>query len=262
MKFKGKVALITGGASGIGAQTAEDFAKEGAKVVILDIKKNEGKSIERKINDNNGEALFIKCDVSKKLDVESAVNTAFEKYGDIDFLINSAAILIDGMIHKLSENDWDAVIDTNLKGTFLCIQAVSKYWINSAEANKKENITSYLDKRIINVSSMAANGNIEQIAYSSSKAGIIGMTYTCAKELIKYNIRTHAITPTLIDTPMIKDLLEKENNKWRDFYEKRIPFGIGKPSNVSRVILFLCSEDSYFMNRAILEINGGRLRFL
>ncbi len=262
MKFKGKVALITGGASGIGAQTAKDFAKEGAKVVILDIKKNEGKSIEREINDNGGEALFIKCDVSKKDDVESAVKSAFEEYGDIDFLINSAGILIDGMIHKLSENDWDAVIDINLKGTFLCIQAVSKYWINSAEANKKESITSYPDKRIVNISSIAANGNVGQIAYSASKAGIIGITYTCAKELIKYNIRTHVVMPTLIDTPMIEDLLNKENNKWRNFYENRIPFGIGKPSNVSNVILFLCSNDSYFMNGAILEINGGRLRFL
>ncbi|CEG12444.1 3-oxoacyl-(acyl-carrier-protein) reductase FabG [groundwater metagenome] len=262
MKFKGKVALITGGASGIGAQTAKDFAKEGAKVVILDIKDNEGKFIEKEINDNDGEALFIKCDVSKKSDVESAVNIAFEKYKDIDFLVNSAAILIDGMIHKISENEWDAVINVNLKGTFLCIQAVSKYWINSAKANKKEKITSYPDKRIINISSMAANGNVGQIVYSSSKAGIIGMTNTCAKELLKYNIRTHVVMPTLIDTPMIKDLLDKENSKWRCFYENRIPFGIGKPFHVSGVILFLCSNDAYFMNGAILEINGGRLKFL
>ena len=111
MKFKEKVALITGGASGIGAQTAKDFAIGGAKVVILDIKENEGKSIEKEINNNGVDALFIKCDISKKTDVESAVNTAFEKFKDIDFLINNASVLIDGMIHKISEDNWDTVIN-------------------------------------------------------------------------------------------------------------------------------------------------------
>jgi 3-oxoacyl-[acyl-carrier protein] reductase len=262
MSFQNKVALITGGASGIGAQTARDLSKEGCKIAILDLDEGKGEQVSEEINKNGGKAIFIKTNVCKRSEIEAALKQVINEFSDIDFLINSAAILIDGLIHKLEEEAWDQVIETNLKGSFLMIQALSKYWISEAKKDPKNKITDYPDRRIINISSIAANGNIGQIAYASSKSGLIGMTDTCAKELIRYNIRSHVILPTLIDTPMIAELLNKEDQKWRDFYGDRIPFGIGKTSEVSSVIKFLCGKDSIFMNGAALEINGGKLKFL
>ena len=258
-RFDGKVAFITGGASGIGEAVSKDFAKEGAKVVLFDIDEKNGKRVESEIKSKKGEALFIEGDVRKMDSVEKGVAQAFEKYGTVDFLVNSAGILQDGMIHKLSEEKWNNVIDTNLKGCFLCLQACAKRWIEKYSKNPKEKITDYPDKRVISISSQAAEGNIGQINYSASKAGLIGMTKTAAMELIRYNIKVHCVMPTLIETPILGELLSKEDGKWRKYYSERIPLGIGKPKYVSDAILFLCSQESSFMNGVIVPINGGRL---
>ncbi len=258
-KFENKVVFITGGGSGLGEKIAKDFAEDGANVVIFDISAENGKRVESEIKEKGGEALFTEGDVKDSKTVKECVAKAFEKYGTIDFLINSAGILRDGLIHKLPEEKWDLVIDINLKGCFLCLQECSKRWIQHAKENRKEHIADYPDKRVINISSQAAEGNIGQISYASSKAGIIGLTKTAAIELIRYNIKTHAIMPTLIETPILGELLEKEDGKWRKYYEGRIPLGIGKPKYVSDAIRFLCSDDSWFMNGVILPINGGRL---
>lgn len=257
--IKNKVAFITGGASGLGEKTAKDFAIEGAKILIFDFDKANGERVENEIKDAGGEVLFIEGDVRKADSVEKAISTAYEKYGTIDFLIYSAGILKDGMIHRLSEEKWDDVINTHLKGFFLCMQACAKRWIEYCKANPKENIKDNPDKRIITISSQAAEGNIGQLNYSAAKAGMIGMVKTAGLELIRYNVRTHAIMPTLIETPILGELLSKDDGKWRKYYSGRIPLGIGEAKYVSNIILFLCSEGSWFMNGEIIGINGGRL---
>jgi 3-oxoacyl-[acyl-carrier protein] reductase len=258
-KFDGKVAYITGGASGLGEQAAKDFAKEGAKVAILDFDVENGKRVEKEIKDAGGEVTFIDCDVRKSDSVENATQEVFSKYGGVDFLVHSAGILKDGMIHKLAEERWDDVINTHLKGFFLVMQACVKRWIEICRANPKEKIADYPDKRIITISSQAAEGNIGQLNYSAAKAGMLGMVKTAGLELIRYNIRTHAIMPTLIETPILGELLSKDDGKWRKYYSGRIPLGIGEAKYVSEVLLFLCSEGSWFMNGEIIGINGGRL---
>ncbi|MBN1800447.1 MAG: SDR family oxidoreductase [Candidatus Lokiarchaeota archaeon] len=258
-RFKGKVALVTGGASGLGERTAKDFAQEGARVALLDFDKANGLRVETEIKNAGGEVIFIECDVRESSDVEKSTQIVFEKYRTVDFLIHSAGILQDGMIHKLSEERWDNVINTHLKGFFLILQACTKRWISYCQQNPKDTIAEYPDRRVITISSQAAEGNIGQLNYSAAKAGMLGMVKTSGLELIKYNIKTHAIMPTLIETPILGELLSKEDGKWRKYYSGRIPLGIGKSEYVSRVILFLCSEEAWFMNGEIVGINGGRL---
>lgn len=256
MRFRDKVALITGGASGIGARIACDFAREGAKIAIFDIHEA-GSIVEKMIKDDGGEAIFVPGSVTRKDDVEKFVRKSFDTYGAADYLINSAGILKDSMFIKMSEEDWDQVIDVNLKGTFLVTQAVVRRWIDAARTDRREKITDYPDRRIITISSMAANGNVGQTNYSASKAGTIGLTLTWAKELVRYNIRSHAIKPTIIDTGIVEHLLSKQDGRWKTYFEEHIPFGIGKPKYVSDSVLFLCSKESYFLNGQILEVNGG-----
>lgn len=259
-RFSNKVAFITGGATGIGANTAIAFAKEGAKVAVFDINDKDGpNTIEECLKVGSPKAIFLKGDIRKPDDVDGAMQKAFDELGPVDILLNSAGVLRDGMIHKLSEEHWDFVIDINLKGTFLAIQAAAKRWVAICKEMGKKEVMEYPDRRIINISSMAANGNIGQMNYSASKAGVIGMTLTAAKELVRYNVRTHAIQPTLIHTPIIGDLLEKQDGKFKKMYEARIPFGIGKTEYVSDVILFLAGKESIFMNGNIIPINGGKL---
>ncbi|MHA1146787.1 MAG: SDR family NAD(P)-dependent oxidoreductase [Promethearchaeota archaeon] len=258
-RFKDKVAFITGAASGLGEQTAKDFAKEGAKVLLVDFDEENGKRVEKEIKDAGEEALFINADVRKADMVENAVAKAFETYGPVDYLIHSAGILQDGMIHRLTEEKWDNVINTHLKGFFLSMQACVKRWIDICKENPKDKIADYPDRRIITISSQAAEGNIGQLNYSAAKSGMLGMVKTAGLELIRYNVKTHAIMPTLIETPILGELLSKQEGKWRKYYSGRIPLGIGEPKYVSQVILFLCGPESWFMNGEIIGINGGRL---
>ncbi len=268
MNFKDKVALVTGGASGIGKETAIQFAKHGAKVAIFDINQKTLEATHEELKKITGDAIAILGDASQKDNVDACVGKVIERFGTVDCLVNSAGILRDALIAKVVEADFDAVIATNLKGVFLFTQACVKAWtkaplekIKAAKAANKPTPSpnEFPDKRIVNISSMAAEGNIGQVAYAASKAGVLGITKTAAKELIQYNIKAHAVMPTLIDTPIIGDLLSKEEGKWKKFYEGRIPLGIGKPKNVADVILWLCSEESYFMTGNILQINGGKL---
>ena len=271
MRFRNKVVLITGGASGIGRETAIQFAQNGAKIGIFDLDQKKIESVQKQIIKYCNNFISFTGDVSNKKNVQECVDNIFNKYGDVDYLINSAGILKDNMIDKIEEKIFDEMVAVNLKGTFLFIQACAKNWIKkpklAIERAKKEGKsipkpTSFPDKRIINVSSMAAEGNIGQITYSATKAGVIGITKTAAKELIQYNIRTHAVMPALIYSPMTERLVTKDGGKWKKFYERRNPLGIGEPKHVADVILFLCGPESYFMNGATIPISGGRLHSL
>ena len=264
--FEGKSAFVTGGASGIGRQIALDMAAGGASVAILDMNDELGKKTEEELNAaGSGEAIFIKASVADKEAVDAAVAKAYEEFGGIDFLINCAGVLRDFLISRFDEKKWDFTMDVNLKGVAVCTQAVATKWVTDSKAKAKKKGEKYLPtlennpKVIVNIASMAADGNKGQMAYSASKAGVVGLTLTMAKELNQYNIRSHAVKPTLIETPIIGDLLKVKDGKFKKMYESKIPFGIGKTSYVSDPVCFLCSEGGYFMNGCIIPINGGKL---
>lgn len=264
--FENKVALITGGASGIGHQIALDMVKSGANVAIFDLDEDNGKKVEAELQALTDKKIrFFQGSVSDIDFVNSSVATVFDEMGSIDFLVNSAGILRDFLIHKFDEKLWNLTIEVNLKGVAIVSQAVVTHWIQISKQKAASQGVKYLPvlenppRVIVNIASMAADGNMGQVAYSASKAGIVGMTLTMAKELNKYNIRAHALKPTLIETPIIGDLLKKNDGKFRDMYKSRIPFGIGKPNYISDPVCFLCSEGGYFMNGCIIPINGGKL---
>jgi 3-oxoacyl-[acyl-carrier protein] reductase len=265
--FKGKTSLITGGASGIGRQIALDMANGGANVVIFDMNAELGNKTLDEIRKAGpgGKHAFFAGSVSDKKVVEESVAKIFSTIGEVDFLINCAGILRDFMITKFNEQFWDLTVTVNLKGVAICSEAVVTQWVglskNKAEAKglKEIPILENPPRVVVTISSMAADGNIGQYAYSATKAGVIGMALTMAKELVRYNVRAHIVKPTLIDTPIIGDLLSKDDGKFKGMYEQKIPFGIGKTSYVSDVVCFLCSEGGYYMNGCIIPINGGKL---
>ena len=264
--FNNKTVLISGGASGIGRQIALDMAQSGAAIAILDLNKELGEQTVKELKTlTQKPVIFLQGSVSDKEFVDEAVTKVFNELGDIDFLINCAGILRDFMVHKFDEKKWDFTMDVNLKGAAVCAQAVVAHWVTISKNMAKEKGVKYLPllenkpRVIVSISSLAADGNAGQLAYSASKAGIIGMTLTLARELAKYNVRSHAIKPTLIATPIIGDLLKRDEGKFKDYYEGRIPFGIGKTSYVSDPVCFLCSEGGYFMNGCIIPVNGGKM---
>ncbi len=262
----GKSAIITGGASGIGRQIAMDMAENGAAVGIIDLNEELGlQTVEALKAAGRGKVIFQKASVSDVTQVNAAVETIFAELGDVDFLVNCAGVLRDFLISRFDEKGWDLTQNVNLKGTAVCTQAVVSRWVKASKEGAAEKGIKYLPvlenkpRVIVNMASMAADGNMGQLAYSASKAGVVGMTLTMAKELNRYNVRANVLKPTLIDTPIIGDLLTQKEGKFKDMYEQRIPFGIGKPSYVSDPVCFLCSEGGYFMNGCVIPINGGKL---
>lgn len=245
MRLENKVAIITGGASGIGKATTLLFAKEGAKIIIADVNEKFGEEIASAIRTagGNGNAFFFKLDVTDREQLKQLAKTALEKYGKIDILINNAGIVQDALLLKMTEGQWDKVIDINLKGVFNCIQAVVDTMI--AQGNGV----------IINASSIVGlNGNIGQVNYAASKAGLIGMTKTLAKELGKKGIRVNAVAPGFITTPMTAGVPEKILEAMKD---KTPLHKLGIPEDVAYAYLYLASDEARYVNGAILCVDGG-----
>jgi 3-oxoacyl-[acyl-carrier protein] reductase len=265
--FKGKVAFVTGGASGIGLQVARDMAVSGAGVVIIDRNApglaQAGEQIRAAAP--GARLLLVEGDVRDRKAMWTAAARAQGEIGDVDFVISSAGILDDFLMSKFDEGKWDETVGTNLKGTALCMSAFAESWVGTAKEQAAKRGVKHLPvlehkpRVIVNLASMAADGNIGQLAYTASKCGIVGMTLTAAKELVRYNVRVHCVKPTLIDTPMIQGLLTKDSGKFRSLYEERIPFGVGLPANVADLICFLCSEGGWFMNGCVIPVNGGKI---
>ena len=242
--LKDKVAVITGGANGLGKATALKFSEHGAKIVIVDVNKEAGESVVNEIVQKDGVASFIKTDISKSSDVNNMMDNAVTKYGGIDILINNAGILADAQLVKMTEEAWDRVIDINLKGIFLCGQAAAKAMI------AKEN-----SGVIINTSSVVGiYGNFGQSNYVASKAGVIGMTKTWARELGKHNIRVNAVAPGFMKTEIIKDMPEKIINYMKEkVYLKRM----GEPEDIANAFLYLASDMGKYVNGTVLSVDGG-----
>ena len=240
MRFENKVVMVTGGAAGIGRVTAENFAKEGAKIAICDVNPEAGEAALKVLGP---EASFEKVDVADSASVSSWVDAVFEKYGQIDVLVNNAGITRDSLIMRMKEADWDAVISVNLKSAFNCVKAVSKIMVKQRSG------------RIINLASVVGvMGNPGQANYVASKAGMIGLTKTVAKELGARGITVNAVAPGFIETDMTAVLSEKV----KEAMLSMIPLQrAGNPQDVADAITFLASDQAAYITGQVIHVTGG-----
>lgn len=245
MGLSGKIALITGSARGIGKAIALELANHGAKIVINDIlPKNEIDKTLEEIRKSGEQAIGIRADITIFEEVESMVKEIINKFGKIDILVNNAGIIRDSLLIRMKEEDWDAVININLKGTFNCSKTVAKYMMRQKSGGK-----------IVNISSVIGLvGNIGQANYAASKAGIIGLTKSMAKELALRNINVNAIAPGFIETDMTKKLSEKI----RQDLLQQIPLKrLGTVEDVAKTVYFLVSDTANYITGQVINIDGG-----
>ncbi len=243
MRLENKVAIITGAGSGIGKETALLFAEEGAKIAVADVNERGGNETVAEIKKAGGEGFFAQLDVTSREQSRRVVQDTLEKYGSIDVLINNAGIIQDALVSKMTEEQWDRVINVNLKGAFNCIQAVVETMVNQGKGV------------IINTASIVGIfGNVGQTNYAATKAGLIGMTKTLGKELGKKGIRVNAVAPGFIITPMTSNLPEKILEMMR---EKTPLRRLGEPKDVAYAYLYLASDEAKFINGAVLCVDGG-----
>jgi 3-oxoacyl-[acyl-carrier protein] reductase len=244
MKLQDKTTVITGSAQGIGRAIAEIFAAEGSRLVISDINIESAQKTADEIKTKYGfDTMAFAGNVSKLEDCETLVKTSIDKFSKIDILINNAGITKDNLVLRMSEAEWDSVIEVNLKGVFNCIKAVSKTMLKQRQG------------RIINISSVVGQmGNAGQINYSASKGGVIAITKTCAREFASRNILVNAIAPGFIRTAMTDKLTEEQ----RQVMASVIPLvRLGEVSDVAKAALFLASDDSSYITGHVLSVNGG-----
>lgn len=243
MRMKDKVVLVTGAARGIGKATADRFAEEGAIVIYCDLNEEAIKENALAIQSKGGEALAIKANVCDRSQVQQVMTTILEKFGRLDCLINNAGITADNTLHNMSEEDWDQVIDVNLKGVFNCGQAAADMMTKQGSGS------------ILNTSSIAGvYGNYGQTNYAATKWGVIGMTKTWAKELGKKGIRVNAIAPGFILTPMTEKMPDKVLNSMKD---KSPLKRLGTPEDIANAFLFLASDEASYITGAVLSVDGG-----
>lgn len=243
MRLLNKVAIVTGGGRGIGEATAKKFAKEGAKVVLADINDEDVNKTVNEIVENGGKAVGINVDVTNTESVNKMIEFTLEKYGRLDIIVNNAGITMDSTLLKMTEDQWDKVIDVNLKGVYICGQAAAKVMVEQGSGV------------ILNASSVVGvYGNFGQTNYAATKWGVIGMTKTWAKELGKKGVRSNAVAPGFIATPMVK----KMPDKVIDMMKSKAPLGrLGEPEDIADAYAFLASDEAKFITGAVLEVTGG-----
>lgn len=238
-----KVAIITGGAAGIGAATAELFAAEGAITVIWDLDQERGNALAAKLNSEGKTAVFARVNSANYQEIEAAAKAVHEKFGRIDILINNAGITRDSSLKKMTTELWQQVIDVNLTGVFYCTKIISDYMVEQNYG------------RIINASSVVAlYGNFGQTNYVATKSGLIGMTKTWARELGRKGVTVNAIAPGFIATEMVAKMPENVLDGMR----AKVPSGrLGKPEEIAAAYLFLASDEAAYINGTTLSVDGG-----
>jgi 3-oxoacyl-[acyl-carrier protein] reductase len=243
LKLKGKVALVTGAAQGIGKAVGLLLARNGANIVVSDINLEKAEETAKEIESIGRNAMAVKVDVANLSDVERMVAAVLEKFDKIDILVNNAGITRDKLILRMTEEDWDVVLNVNLKGTFNCTKAVIRHMAKQRSG------------KIVSIASVVGEmGNAGQVNYSASKAGVIGLTKTIAKEFAQRGINVNAIAPGYIETPMTEVLPEKVKEELK----RLIPMErLGKPEDVAEAALFLVSEESNYITGHVLNVNGG-----
>jgi 3-oxoacyl-[acyl-carrier protein] reductase len=242
MRLKDKVALVTGAGSGIGAAVAKRFAQEGASVAIADVVPQGAAEVVASITKQGGKAIFSQADVRKRDEVRGMIDQVVQEFGRLDILINNAGITRDNLCARMSEEEWDFVVAVNLKGTFLCSQAAYRPLRKQKQG------------RIINTASVVVRGNMGQVNYSSSKAGIIGLTRTLALEYARSNITVNCIAPGFIATAMSAAMTEKT----KELALERIPLSrMGTPEEVANLHLFLASDEASYITGQVIFLDGG-----
>jgi len=243
MRLKNKVAFVTGAAQGIGREIALRFASEGADIVVGDINLEKATKTQVDIKALGSKALALELDVTDYAKLTQGINKILDKFKKVDILVNNAGITKDNLLLRMGDAEWDAVLNVNLKGTFNCTKAVSRLMIKQRYG------------KIINVASIIGIiGNVGQANYSASKAGIIALTKTAAKELASRNINVNAVAPGFIQTEMTGRLPEDLKQKMQE----AIPLGrFGGPSDVAAVCVFLASEESSYITGQTIIVDGG-----
>lgn len=240
MRLENKVAIITGGAGGIGLAAVKRFLEEGAKVAIVDYDKQQGEKIEAELG---GNVAFFAVDVSKLADVKEMVEQVVDRFGKIDILINNAGITRDATLVKMSEEDFEKVIQINLNGVYYCTQAVAPHMIAQGSG------------KIISTSSVSGvYGNFGQTNYAATKAAIIGMTKTWAKELGRKGINVNAVAPGFTATPMVEKMPKKVLQQMEGITSLQ---RLGKPEDIANAYLFLASDEASYITGHVLQVDGG-----
>ncbi len=243
MRLQGKVSIITGAAQGIGQATAIKFAKEGAKVVVCDINDAAVASTVEMIKAAGGEAVGFRVDVTDKVSIAKMVEGVMAKWGRVDTLVNNAGIVQDAQFKKMSEDQFDRVIDVNLKGVYNCTKAVVDIMLAQNSGC------------ILNASSIVGiYGNFGQTNYAATKFAVIGMVKTWARELGSKGIRANAICPGYIETPILSAMPEKVLK----MIEDKVPMGrLGQPEEIANAYAWLASDEASYINGAVIEVSGG-----
>lgn len=242
-RFEGKVAVVTGGAKGIGRAVTRAFAAGGARVVLSGRDEAALGEAAEEVRQKGGEAIAVKADVSVESEADALCERTVKEFGRADILINNAGVTKDGLLLRMSDADWDQVIDTNLKGAFHCIRAFARPMVKQRWG------------RIVNVTSVIGLiGNAGQANYAASKAGLIGLTKSIAKELASRHITVNAVAPGFIETAMTGALGEKA----REGLLAQIPLGrLGSPEDVAHAVTFLSSEEAAYVTGQVLTVDGG-----
>lgn len=246
MRLKEKVAIVTGAGRGLGKGIAKKLAEEGAKVVVADMAPADETVAE--IESEGGIACAYAVNVASQEEVQGLVKFAIEKYGTLDIMVNNAGINRDGMLHKMSVENWQTVIDVDLTGTFYGTQEAVKYMREKQSG------------RIINISSGSWLGNLGQANYAAAKAGVVGLTKTAARENARKGITCNVICPGFIETDMTLKLKEVKDGAAWDSMMQRIPMGYaGKPSDVGNMVAFLASDEAAYITSEVINVGGGMI---
>jgi 3-oxoacyl-[acyl-carrier protein] reductase len=243
-RFEGKAAIVTGASRGIGREIALNLAKEGAKVVVnYSGSKDKADEVVTLIKNAGGEAFAVQADVSNPDSVKNMIDETIATFGSIDILVNNAGITRDNLLMRMKEDEWDDVININLKGVFLCTKGVTRQMMRQRAG------------KIVNVASIVGvSGNPGQANYVAAKAGVIGLTKTTAKELATRNINVNAVAPGFITTDMTETLSEDVQKQML----ANIPLGkLGSPENVAKTVLFLLSDDAAYITGQTIHVDGG-----
>lgn len=248
-RLSGRTAIVTGAARGIGAAEAVRLAKDGANVAVFDLSEEACRETVEAVEAAGARALAVACDVSDAEQVRAAFAKVAEEFGSVDILINNAGVIRDNLSFKMSEADWDTVLDVHLKGSFLCAQAAQKYMVEQEYG------------KIVNTSSIVALGNKGQVNYSSAKAGLQALTRTLALELGRFNINVNAVAPGWIETEMTKEAAERVGMTMEDMKERfasNIPLRrFGRVEDIANVVAFLVSDEASYISGETIYIAGG-----